>query len=84
MATSQGSCNTTFWGEGLLQVDTVTAERYSPHQITRHNSKVQAPAPKATTRMAKRVSNTAPKMFMFSGSNQNTFVLTHTLCKSQE
>jgi hypothetical protein len=49
------------FGGGLLQVDTFTAERYSPHQITRHNSKVQAPSPKGTTRLAKGVSNTAPK-----------------------
>jgi hypothetical protein len=29
-----------FWG-GVLQVDTFTAERYSPHQITQHVPKVQ-------------------------------------------
>jgi hypothetical protein len=32
-------------GGGVLQVDTFTAERYPPHQIKRHNPKVQAPAP---------------------------------------
>jgi hypothetical protein len=33
------------FGGFVLQVDTFTAERYSPHQIKRHNVKVQAPAP---------------------------------------
>jgi hypothetical protein len=49
---------------GVLQVDTFTAELYSPHQITRHNSNVQAPAPKGTFRLFKGVCNTAPEIFI--------------------
>jgi hypothetical protein len=44
-------------------VDTFTAERYSPHQIKRHNSKVQAPAPKGISRLVKGLSHTAQKRF---------------------
>jgi hypothetical protein len=44
-------------GRGLLQLDIFTKnsgdERYSAHQTTRHNSKVQAFAPKNTLRLAK-------------------------------
>jgi hypothetical protein len=36
--------------EQVLQKDTSTAERYSPHQTARHYSKVQAPAPKGASR----------------------------------
>jgi hypothetical protein len=36
-ARSPGAC---IWG-GVFQVETFTAEQYSPHQITRHNTKVQ-------------------------------------------
>jgi hypothetical protein len=61
-----GQLSGTIWGGGgLLQVDTFTAERYSPHQITRHNSKVQAPAPRGATRSAMGVSSTALKRFFF-------------------
>jgi hypothetical protein len=34
-------------------VDTFTAEQYSPHQLPRHIRKVQAPAAKGTSRLAK-------------------------------
>jgi hypothetical protein len=47
----------------VLQVDTFTAERYSSHQITRHNCKVQAPAPRGTSILVKGLSHTAPKKF---------------------
>jgi hypothetical protein len=50
----------------VLQVDTFAAERYSPHQIKRHNSKVQAPAPKGTSRLVKGLSHNAPKRFYLS------------------
>jgi hypothetical protein len=51
-------------GGFVLQVDTFTAERYSPHQITRHNSKVQAPAPWGTSSLVKGLSYTASKTFV--------------------
>jgi hypothetical protein len=53
-----------FLGGGGLQVDTFTAERHFSHQIKRHNSKVQAPAPMRTSRMGKSLSHTAPPFFL--------------------
>jgi hypothetical protein len=43
---------------GCVTRDTFTAERYCPHQIQRHKFRVQAPAPKSTTRLVKDVSHT--------------------------
>jgi hypothetical protein len=40
-------------------VDIFSAEQCCLHKITWHESKVQAPAPKYTTRLAKGISNTA-------------------------
>jgi hypothetical protein len=57
-----------FFGGFVLQVDTFTAEQYSPHQIPRHNSKVQAPAPWGTSRLVKGLSHTEfffPVVFLF-------------------
>jgi hypothetical protein len=62
-------------------VDTFTAERYSPHQIKRHKSKVQAPAPWGTSRSVKGLSHTAPNKFIFLfffGGGPHTHTHTHT------
>jgi hypothetical protein len=53
-------------GRRLLQVDTSAAIWYSPHQITQHKSKVQAPALKGTSRMVGGLSHTAPQKISFS------------------
>jgi hypothetical protein len=48
---SRGKVGFVGWGWGGVggsQVDAFTAEQYSPHQIQRLTSKVQAPAPKGT------------------------------------
>jgi hypothetical protein len=47
--------DTRLLGGFVLQVDTFTAERYSPHQITRQ-SKVRAPAPWGTSSSVKGIS----------------------------
>jgi hypothetical protein len=49
------------FGEVVLQIGVFTGEWYSPHQIKRHKFKVQAPAPKGTSRLVKGLSHTTPK-----------------------
>jgi hypothetical protein len=51
-------------GGGWYLVDTFIAMLYSPHQITRHNSKVQAPAQRGTSRLSKGPSHTAPEILL--------------------
>jgi hypothetical protein len=57
-----------FLGGGgvVLQADTSTAERYSPHQMKQHISKVQAPAPKGTSRLVGRTATPPQKEFHWS------------------
>jgi hypothetical protein len=43
----------------------ILSQRYSPHQIKRHKSKVQAPAPQGASRLVKGLSHTALRFLLF-------------------